>query len=561
MNNLFRKKSITKVIADAKAGNDESEFNVGLKKSLGVRDLTALGIAAVVGAGIFSTIGKASFDGGPGIILLFLFVAVACGFSALCYAEFASIVPVSGSAYTYSYVAFGELIAWIIGWDLLMEYAIGNIVVAISWSAYFTTFMHGIGVDIPAFLTMGYWSAQKMATPEAIAAWNTAPQIFGFRLICDLPAFSIVMLITYITYVGIRESKNAANIMVGIKMAIILLVIFAGAFYITPKNWVPFLPNGTGGVLKGISSVFFAYIGFDAISTTAEECKDPQRDLPKGMIYSLIICTIIYVAIALVLTGMVNYTKLNVAEPLAFVFEKVGLHWVAGVVAVSAVIATASVLLVFQVGQPRIWMSMSRDGLLPPIFSKIHPKYGTPSFSTILTGLVVGIPALFVNMDIMVDLTSIGTLFAFALVSGGVMMLDSMPDRPTSRFKTPYINSKYIFPLLIIGALAFWLIKYPDVFKVYIGLDKGYDWHLIREAVPHYLFIVMVLVLLVLSFTKNLSLIPLLGLLACAYLLSESGATNWERFFVWLIIGLICYFLYGSKNSKLRIAAEGPGPH
>ena len=556
MNNLFRKKSITKVIADAAAGYNESEFNVGLKKSLGVRDLTALGIAAVVGAGIFSTIGKASFDGGPGIILLFLFVAVACGFSALCYAEFASIVPVSGSAYTYSYVAFGELIAWIIGWDLLMEYAIGNIVVAISWSAYFTTFMHGIGIDIPAFLTMGYWSAQKMASPEAIAAWNSAPQIFGFRLICDMPAFGIVVLITYITYVGIRESKNAANIMVGLKMGIILLVIFAGAFYITPKHWIPFLPNGAGGVLKGISSVFFAYIGFDAISTTAEECKDPQRDLPRGMIYSLIICTVIYVAIALVLTGMVSYKELNVAEPLAFVFEKVGLHWVAGVVAVSAVIATASVLLVFQVGQPRIWMSMSRDGLLPSIFSKIHPKFGTPSFSTILTGIVVGVPSLFANMDVMVDLTSIGTLFAFALVSGGVMMLDSMPDRPTSRFKTPYINSKFIFPVLVTAGLVFWLAQYRETFWWYVGLDKGYDLHLMREAVPHYLFIVMILFLVVLAFLKNLSLIPLLGLIACGYLLSESGATNWERFFVWLIIGLACYFLYGSKHSKLRLAAE-----
>jgi APA family basic amino acid/polyamine antiporter len=560
MNNLFRKKSITKVIADAAAGESESELAGHLHKSLTVRDLTALGIAAVVGAGIFSTIGKASFDGGPGIILLFLFVAVACGFSALCYAEFASIVPVSGSAYTYSYVAFGELVAWIIGWDLLMEYAIGNIVVAISWSAYFTTFMAGIGIHIPAFLTMGYWSAEKMASPEAIAAWHSAPQLFGMRFICDIPAFSVVVLITYITYIGIRESKNAANIMVGLKMVIILLVIFAGAFYITPKNWVPFLPNGAGGVLKGISSVFFAYIGFDAISTTAEECKDPQRDLPRGMIYSLIICTVIYVAIALVLTGMVSYTKLNVAEPLAFVFDQVGLHWVAGVVAVSAVIATASVLLVFQVGQPRIWMSMSRDGLLPPIFSKIHPKFGTPSFSTILTGFVVGIPALFVNMDLMVDLTSIGTLFAFALVSGGVMMLDSMPDRPVSRFKTPYINSKFIFPILIIGALAFWLIQYRDSFWQYIGYNPlaAISTHLIRESVPHYLFIVLVIALVILAFRKNLSLIPLLGLLACAYLLSESGATIWERFFVWLIIGLLCYFIYGSRHSKLRLAAESP---
>jgi len=556
MNNLFRKKSITKVIADAAAGYNESEFETGLRKSLTVRDLTALGIAAVVGAGIFSTIGKASFDGGPGIILLFLFVAVACGFSALCYAEFASIVPVSGSAYTYSYVAFGELVAWIIGWDLLMEYAIGNIVVAISWSAYFTTFLHGVGIDIPAWLSMGYWSAQRMDTFEQYQAWHSAPQILGMRLICDMPAFLIVVLITYITYVGIRESKNAANLMVGLKMLIILLVIFAGAFYITPKNWIPFLPNGAGGVLKGISSVFFAYIGFDAISTTAEECKDAQRDLPKGMIYSLIICTVIYVAIALVLTGMVSYTQLNVAEPLAFVFEKVGLHWVAGVVAVSAVIATASVLLVFQVGQPRIWMSMSRDGLLPPIFSRIHPKFGTPSFSTILTGCVVGIPALFANMDVMVDLTSIGTLFAFALVSGGVMMLDSMPDRPTSRFKTPYINSKFIFPTLMVGVLIFWLVKYKASFMTYVGLDHGYDLSLMREAVPHYLFIIMILVLMVLSYLKNLSLIPLLGLMACAYLLSESGATNWERFFVWLVIGLLCYFIYGSKHSKLRLAVE-----
>jgi APA family basic amino acid/polyamine antiporter len=557
MNNLFRKKSVTKVIADAAAGQSESELAGHLHRSLGVKDLTALGIAAVVGAGIFSTIGKASFDGGPGIILLFLFIAVACGFSALCYAEFASIVPVSGSAYTYSYVAFGELVAWIIGWDLLMEYAIGNIVVAISWSAYFTSFMHGIGIDIPAFLTMGYWSAQKLASPEAIVAWNAAPQIFGFRLICDLPAFSIVVLITYITYIGIRESKNAANIMVGFKMVIILLVIFAGAFYITPKNWAPFLPNGAGGVLKGISSVFFAYIGFDAISTTAEECKDPQRDLPRGMIYSLIICTVIYVAIALVLTGMVSYTQLNVAEPLAFVFEKVHMHWMAGIVAISAVIATASVLLVFQVGQPRIWMSMSRDGLLPPIFSRIHPKFGTPSFSTILTGIVVGVPALFVNMDLMVDLTSIGTLFAFALVSGGVMMLDSMPDRPVSKFKTPYINSKFIFPVLIIAAFTFWLTQYKQSFMVYIGADNGLDMHLIREAVPHYLFLILLVILMVLAFRKSLSLIPLLGLLACSYLLSESGATNWERFFVWLIVGLLCYFLYGSKHSKLRLEA-GP---
>lgn len=556
MQQLFRRKSISKVIADAEAGYSDGEEFSAMKKSLTVRDLTALGIAAVVGAGIFSTIGKASYDGGPGIILLFLFVAVACGFSALCYAEFASIVPVSGSAYTYSYVAFGELIAWIIGWDLLMEYAIGNIVVAISWSDYFTSLMRGLGWNIPAYLTMDWWTASKGLTDTAKEAWATAPQLFGVHFICDIPAFLIVVFITYITYIGIRESKNAANVLVVIKLAVILLVIVAGAFYVKPENWTPFLPNGIHGVLGGISSVFFAYIGFDAISTTAEECKDPQRDLPRGMIYSLIICTIIYVIIALVLTGMVNYKFLNVGEPLSFVFEKVGMHWIAGIVAVSAVVATASVLLVFQVGQPRIWMSMSRDGLLPPVFSKIHPKYGTPSFSTILTGIVVAVPALFVNMDLMVDLTSIGTLFAFALVSGGVLMLRTNTEYPQGKFKTPYINSKFIYPIGFLAVMAIWFSYNPTGLEDYLGLKNGFEFASIRVAFPHYLFLVMCLVLVFLSFTKDLSLFPMLGLLACGYLLSESGATNWERFIVWLLVGLVVYLLYGKANSKLNIAAN-----
>ncbi len=556
MQQLFRRKSISKVIADAEAGYSDGEEFSAMKKSLTVRDLTALGIAAVVGAGIFSTIGKASYDGGPGIILLFLFVAVACGFSALCYAEFASIVPVSGSAYTYSYVAFGELIAWIIGWDLLMEYAIGNIVVAISWSDYFTSLMRGLGWNIPAYLTMDWWTASKGLTDTAKEAWATAPQLFGIHFICDIPAFLIVVFITYITYIGIRESKNAANVLVVIKLAVILLVIVAGAFYVKPENWTPFLPNGIHGVLGGISSVFFAYIGFDAISTTAEECKDPQRDLPRGMIYSLIICTIIYVIIALVLTGMVNYKFLNVGEPLSFVFEKVGMHWIAGIVAVSAVVATASVLLVFQVGQPRIWMSMSRDGLLPPVFSKIHPKYGTPSFSTILTGIVVAVPALFVNMDLMVDLTSIGTLFAFALVSGGVLMLRTNTEYPQGKFKTPYINSKFIYPIGFLVVMAIWFGYNPTGFEDYLGLKNGFEFASLRAAFPHYLFLVMCLVLVFLSFTKDLSLFPMLGLLACGYLLSESGATNWERFIVWLLVGLVVYLLYGKANSKLNIAAN-----
>ncbi|MFN8275862.1 MAG: amino acid permease [Chitinophagales bacterium] len=552
MSELFRKKEIDKILADARAGYGDGEAGQGLHKTLNVRDLTALGIAAVVGAGIFSTIGKASYDGGPGIIFLFLFVAIACGFSALCYAEFASMVPVSGSAYTYSYVAFGEIVAWIIGWDLLMEYAIGNIVVAISWSDYFTTLLEGLGIHLPAWLTMDYFSAQKGATDLAREAWANAPQIGGWHLVCDAPAFLITCVITAITYVGIRESKRSANAMVVLKLGVILMVIFVGAFYVTPANWIPFLPNHVGGVLKGISSVFFAYIGFDAISTTAEECENPQRDLPRGMIYSLIICTVIYVAIALVLTGMVKYDQLNVGEPLAFVFNQVGLHWIAGIIAISAVVATASVLLVFQVGQPRIWMSMSRDGLLPPVFAKIHPRFGTPSFSTLLTGAVVGIPAMFANMDLMVDLTSIGTLFAFALVAAGILIIETDPNRPQPKFKTPYINARFWYPGALFITVAYACYSAPEFVLQYFGLIAPLSVHALREAAPHYLFALTCLILAWYAWKKNLSLLPLLGLLSCAYLLSESGATNWERFLIWLIIGLVCYFLYGKKHSRLN---------
>lgn len=559
MSDLFRKKNVAKVLADAEAGLIEAEKTGGLHKTLGVRDLTAFGIAAIVGAGIFSTIGKASFDGGPGIIFLFLFVSVACGFSALCYAEFASMVPVSGSAYTYSYVAFGEIIAWIIGWDLLMEYAIGNIAVAISWSDYFTSLMDGFGMHIPDYLTMDYWSAQAMASDAAKLAWQTAPAIGNFKFICDIPAFAIVVLITYITYIGIQESRNSANLMVALKLVVILVVIVVGAFYVQPVNWHPFLPNGVGGILKGTAAVFFAYIGFDAISTTAEECKNPQRDLPRGMIYSLIICTIIYVLIALVLTGMVNYSKLDVGDPLSFVFKEIHLDWLAGVVAVSAVVATASVLLVFQIGQPRIWMSMSRDGLLPPIFSRIHPKFKTPSFSTILTGVVVAVPALFLNMNVVIDLTSVGTLFAFVLVCGGILQLQLSPNPPQSKFKTPYINAKWIMPLLFVGGgILLWVYNNEGITNFFTmnapepNVGMCGTWDVLRTKIPYAAFFVLTVFVTVYSFLKNLSLIPVLGLLACSYLLCESGTSNWERFLVWLLIGFIVYFLYGKNHSKLN---------
>ncbi len=563
---LFRKKTISAILADAQTGlSDATHSASGLSKVLRVKDLVAMGIAAIVGAGIFSTIGNASYQGGPGVSLLFVITAVCCGFSALCYAEFASRIPVSGSAYTYAYAAFGELIAWIIGWDLLMEYAIGNIAVAISWSQYFVNLLEGINIHIPAFLTTDYLSASRAFDAASVEiakgtnladltesmrqgynAWLNAPKIGGLRIIADLPALAIVFFITWLVYTGIKETRKATNLMVGLKIVIILAVIAIGFFYVAPANWSPFLPNGFSGMMKGVSAVFFAYIGFDAISTTAEECQDPQRDLPKGMIYSLIICTVLYILIALVLTGMVSYTKLQVGDPLAFVFKEVGLNKISYIISFSAVIATASVLLVFQMGQPRIWMSMSRDGLLPKAFSRIHPKYKTPSFSTIVTGLVVAIPALFLNLTEVTDLTSIGTLFAFVLVCGGVLLLPAREaGEGKPKFKIPFVSSQFIVPVLfIVGVIIFW--------NNFLGLfDFSAGWEVFRDKLPFFLFVILATALTIASFIKKLSLIPVLGLASCFYLMTELGYTNWLRFLIWLVIGLVIYFLYSRHHSKL----------
>jgi amino acid transporter len=560
---LFRKKSIHKILKDSEEGYGDGEHS-SLSKVLSVKDLTFMGIAAVVGAGIFSTIGEASFNGGPGVSILFVLTAITCGFSALCYAEFASRIPVAGSAYTYAYASFGELIAWIIGWDLLMEYAIGNIAVAISWSGYFVNLLKGFNINLPEYLILDYFTAYKANASlianggdfsklsenaqNAATAWATAPQIGGLRLIADFPALLIVFLITVLVYVGIRETKRATNAMVILKITVVLAVIVIGFFYVTPANWHPFLPNGFTGMMKGVSGVFFAYIGFDAISTTAEECENPQRDLPRGMIYSLVICTVLYILVALVLTGMVNFSELAVADPLAFVFERVGLTKISYVISISAVIATASVLLIFQMGQPRIWMSMSRDGLLPRAFSRIHPKFKTPGFATIVTGFVVAIPALFMNLTEVTDLTSIGTLFAFVLVCGGVLLLppDTQTDDGRKRFKMPYINGKFIVPILFIVGIAFF---YEDILNHF---DFSQGWLVVREKLPLYLYLILALVMSILSFTRNLSLIPVLGLLSCGYLMTELGYTNWLRFLIWLAIGLVVYFGYSYKNSKLN---------
>lgn len=561
-NPLFRRKSITSTVEEVKreAGDGPS----GLKKILGIRDLVSMGIAAVVGAGIFSTIGSAAYNGGPGISLLFIITAVTCGFSALCYAEFASRVPIAGSAYTYAYVSFGELVAWVIGWALILEYAIGNIVVAISWSGYFNNLLEGFGLHLPAWLTTDPSTARAAyeQVEQALAAgkpldeslqfvqqaWHSAPVVAGYHIFVNIPAFVIVVLISILTYVGIKESKKTTNFLVVFKIVVILFVIVIGFFYVEPSNWSPFMPNGFEGVLRGVSAVFYAYIGFDAISTTAEECKNPQRDLPRGMIYSLVICTVLYILISFVLTGMVPFTELRVTDPLAFVFDRVGQKWIGYIVSISAVVATTSVLLVFQLGQPRIWMSMSRDGLLPKAFSKIHPRYHTPWFSTIVTGVLVAVPTLFMASELMTDLTSIGTLFAFVLVSGGVLMLPrlgkrSAEERADRKFRLPYVNGKFIVPIVF--------LTYLYLVRNNINNNLSHIGDIGLQESLFLIFLLLGTVLSILAFVRNLSLIPVMGVLFCSYLLIEIPALSWIYFLVWLAVGLAIYFSYGYWKSKL----------
>ncbi len=553
-NSLFRKKS-TKAILQEDSDHESS----GLNKVLTVKDLTFFGIAAIIGGGTFSAIGNACFSGGPAVVLLYIMCAIACGFTAMCYAEFASRVPVSGSAYTYAYVSFGEIFAWIIGWALIMEYSIGNIYIAFSWSGYFTNLLETFSIHLPEWLTINYKSAQDAFIAnkgiEGLMAWQNAPVIAGLKIIFDLPAVVINILITYLVYRGTKESKNFSNIMVYIKLAIIALVIVVGAFYIDIENWTPFMPNGFSGVMGGVSAVFFAYIGFDAVSTLAEESKNPQRDLPKGMIYSLVICTIVFIVLALVITGMVSYELLGVSDPLAEIFALKGVKWMLFIVSIAAVVAMTSVLLVFQMGQPRIWMTMSRDGLMPEKFAEIHPKYKTPGFATIVTGLVVGIPIFFTDENFVLDFTSIGTLFAFVLVCGGVLMLSpqseaELIERQTKgKFRIPYINSKFIFPAIVVLGTGLTLNYLPNFFKNILDFSNGK----MATNLPMLVFLIVCVVMMFLSFTKNLSLIPLLGLVSCCYLLTGMAVSNWMWFGCWLVLGLIFYFIYGYKNSKLAL--------
>ncbi|MFI5186507.1 MAG: amino acid permease [Chitinophagales bacterium] len=578
-NSLFRTKKISSLLGEEEYAESHGS---GLKRVLNLRDLTFFGIAAILGAGSFSSLGGAVFHGGPGVVLLFVITAIACAFTAFCYSEFASRIPVAGSAYTYAYASFGELFAWIIGWALIMEYSIGNIYVAYSWSDYFTSFLDKAGLHIPEYLSTSYMEAKHAVengstNANELAAWKSAPVFGGLRIIFDLPALIINFLITYLVFRGVRESRNFSNVMVILKLAVVALIIIVGGYIVFSHgltfNWTPandagvrsFMPNGFGGVMAAVSGVFFAYIGFDAVSVLAEESKNPQRDLPRGMILSLVICTVIYILLALVLTGAVNYRHFEgVGDPLAFIFEKQNLNvgWMQFSIAIAAVIAMTSVLLVFQMGQPRIWMSMSRDGLLPPVFQKIHPKYKTPSFATMVTGLVVGVPILFTDKTFVLDFTSIATLFAFVLVCGGVLLIPARKKEP-GKFHIPFINGQYIFPLVVIASIviAQLLSKnyFSDLFNFDFSGNEDYVKHKISfmdAATPNISLIIFwlsAIILSVFTFIKKYSLIPLMGLITCLYLLTGMTKNNWAWFLSWLVIGVIFYFLYGYKKSKLSI--------
>ena len=502
---LRRVKSLDRLLQE----RERPEYQ--LKRSLGPLHLTFLGIGAIIGAGIFSTVGTAAAGGadhvgaGPALVISFVLVAVACSFAALCYAEFAAMVPVAGSAYTYAYATLGELVAWLIGWDLILEYAVGNVAVAISWSAYFQELLRGFGLNFPAWLGTDYRSAVQAAQriAEATAAHadlsalgpsvlrdaqalTEAPRVLGLTIIFNLPALLIVAAITWILVRGIRQTARFNAAMVVAKLLVIGFFLALGAYYVKPENWSPFAPHGFAGISSAAAIIFFAYIGFDAVSTAAEEARNPQRDMPVGIIASLIVCTVIYMAVAVVLTGMAKWDTLGNAEPLAGAFAARGMNWTAGIISIGALLANTSVLVAFQVGQPRIFFSMARDGLLPPWAARVHPRFRTPHVTTILTGVFVGVFSAVTNINEMVELTNIGTLFAFILVAIGIVVLRRTdPARPRP-FRTPWV-----------------------------------PW------------------------------VPLGAILSCGYLMLELPRVTWWRFGIWLVVGLLIYFGYGKHRSQM----------
>ncbi len=493
MASLFLTKPVERLIADTQEG-DRS-----LRRVLGPVDLIALGVGATIGAGIFATIGTAAAGdaarpgAGPALILSFVLTAIVCAFTGLCYAELASLVPVSGSAYTFTYATLGEVVAWIIGWDLILEYAIGNVAVAISWANYCNTLLSGFGLDLPRWLTVDYRTAlAKM--PEVVAG---APHVFGIPIVFNLLAVGVVAALSVLLVRGVRESARATAVMVAIKLAVLGLFVLIGIRFIKPENWQPFAPNGFAGIAAGAAIIFFAYIGFDAVSTCAEETRRPGRDLPIGILGSLLVSTVIYVIVAVVFTGLVPFPTLQSlnaaeqAEPLTVALRHVGRsNTIVGLVAFGSVVAHTAVLLVFQLGQARIFMAMARDGLLPAPLARVHPRFRTPHVATIITGIFVGGLAGVSNIDEMVDLTNIGTLSAFVLVCIGVSILRfRFPDRPRP-FRVPF------GPILV----------------------------------------------------------PAVGLVSCVGMIVYLPPKSWIRFGVWLVVGLVVYIGYGYWHSRLRLA-------
>ena len=492
---IFSRKPIEELVT-------EGEHPNALKRALGAGDLIMLAIGAVIGAGIFGAIGSAAagqvgpngevirLGAGPALVFSFVLLGVCCALAGLCYAELASMIPQAGSAYAYSYATLGEIVAWIIGWDLILEYAVGNVAVAISWGDYFKSLL-GDWVHFPAWLTTGYRTALLSNDPAVHGLLNTAPHIGGIPIVINVPAFLIVMLITWVLLLGVRESARANNAMVVVKLVVLAIFMIGGAMHIKTANYTPFAPNGFTGIHHGAAIVFFAYIGFDAISTAGEETKNPQRNMPIGILGGLAICTLIYVIVGVVLTGMVPYTELGkTADPLAYALQATGLQSLSKIVALGAIFSMTAVLLVFQYGQPRIFFAMARDGLLPQWAAKVHHKSRVPYVTTILTGLFVALWSLIGDAGETYDLTNIGTLFAFAIVCIGVIALRiSDPDRPRP-FRVPFV-----YFVGILGA----------------GLCVFVMWGLPRIA--------------------------------------------WERFGIWLLIGAFLYFVYGYRNSRLRRAS------
>jgi len=445
------------------AALDTSDSPHSLKRVLGAGDLVMLAIGAVIGAGIFGAIGTAAAgqvgpDGvvvrlgaGPALVFSFILLGAACALAALCYAELAAMIPQAGSAYAYTYATLGELVAWIIGWDLVLEYAVGNVAVAISWGDYFMTLVRGAGIDLPIWLTTGYRTALLSANPDVHALLDTAPRLAGIPILLNLPAFGIVMLITWLLLRGARESASVNNVMVVVKLLALALFVGAGLTAINPTYYTPFAPNGFTGIHQGAAIVFFAYIGFDAISTAGEETRNPQRNLPIGILGGLAICTVIYVIVGAVLTGMVPYQQLAVADPLAEALKLTGFSSVGMIVALGAAVSMSAVLLVFQYGQPRIFFAMARDGLLPKWAATVDPKTRVPYRTTLLTGIVVALGSLIGDAAETYDLTNIGTLFAFALVSAGVMVLRVKEPARERPFRVPLVW--VVAPLGIVACL------------------------------------------------------------------------------------------------------------